>query len=88
MNKLDSLNELSHVKTCLRLAEDLAVDEQVHEVATREVLHHEIKEARVLEGVEEADNARVIVCNHGIALSASMGKLRACELYGNRHKKD
>lgn len=44
------------------LFEDVADDEQIHEVASWEVVHDEIEVVLVLEGVEQVDDPISPVC--------------------------
>mmetsp|Transcript_13027 Transcript_13027/g.33390 ORF Transcript_13027/g.33390 Transcript_13027/m.33390 type:complete len:273 (-) Transcript_13027:384-1202(-) len=68
VERLDRQHRLRHVEARLLLRQNVALHEQRHQVAARHVLHHEVQEVVVAEGVVELDHPRVgiIDCRHHV----------------------
>ena len=79
VHALDGARELADVEARQRLVEHLQLDEQIHEVAARHVVHHEVEALLVLERVVELDDPLGVGLGEYVALGLDMCRLLAVE---------
>jgi len=76
MNRVDSRDKLSHVKTSFVFGKDILFNKLGHQVSTRDKFHDEIKEILILEGKVKLSHPIIIICfDQNISLCPNMGNL-------------
>ena len=79
VDTLDGAGELADVEAGERLAEDLELYEQVHEVAARHIVHDKVEALLVLERVVEFDDPFVVGLGQDVPLGLDVRRLVAVE---------